>query len=331
MIDHDQVDRDVAITATIAGTTGVLAVGDVTDEFTAHSPDLLRETVMSRVLVVAAEVGGPVQMTISEDGTETVLLVAPDGETAAVDALLPARTARSAAAPRRRAAGAAGGALVRPGVTVLVATGTLVAVLILVGALLLAGGDEKEPASADVGPTSPSSSTSEPTAPSSAPTSEPTLAPLPRLRPKVKVSGGENRLSVRVTTNRVAKVRWVLIGPNGRTLESDVVRVGPKGWTHTRKPTQAGDYSWRVEPVATRGVTARGAVQVTAPTPPPVEEPEDPTYTPPPTYSPPPSNDGGGNTNDGGGGQHNGGGGQDPPDPVDPDDVPTPIDPDDPR
>lgn len=326
MIAHDQVDRDVTITATITGTTGVLAVGGVTAEITSHSPDRLRETVMSRVLGIAAEIGGPVQMTISEDGTETVLLVAPDGETTAVAALLPPRVPTSAG-PLRHRAGAAGGALLRPGLTVLAAAGTLVAVLILVGALLLAGGDGKEPASADVGPTV-NTSTTPAAAPTSTPTSEPPRDPQRRIRPQVKVTGGENRLSVSVTTNRVAKVRWVLIGPKGRTLESEVVRVGPKGWIHTRKPTQAGDYSWRVEPVATRGVTARGAVQVTAPPPPPpVEEPEDPTYTPPPTYSPPPSNDGG--DNNGGGGHNNSGGGQDPPDPVDPDDVPDPIDPDD--
>lgn len=150
MIDLDRVDRDVRITATITGNRATLTVGGVTSEFAADRDEELHAGVLRRVVAVATELDGPVQMTIVDDGTPSVLVVAPDGSTTAIKALLPARVTRRAA-PRHSAPRT--GPLARPpvpAVIVPVSAGVLAAALVVVIGIA-AGGDERDPdaASAD--------------------------------------------------------------------------------------------------------------------------------------------------------------------------------------
>ena len=113
MIDHAKVARDVIIAASVTGTTATLAVNSITTVVSATTDDELRARLVHRAGVVAAAIDLPVQMKITAPDHEQVLLVAPDGETEVIDALLPEPDLRGFAwRPLIAAAGLTAAALV---------------------------------------------------------------------------------------------------------------------------------------------------------------------------------------------------------------------------
>lgn len=147
MIDHAQVARDVTIAATLTGTRAALRVNTTWTSVSAADDAALHAALIGRAAVVADAIGVPVQMTISTDGHDVVLLVATDGETEVIDALLRERRSRRSGGSRR------------PGLPLpasLLAAAVVTAAVVPVGILLTDGassGPSPDAAVADARPT----------------------------------------------------------------------------------------------------------------------------------------------------------------------------------
>lgn len=166
MIDLDHVVRDVEIAAAITRGRATVTVEGVTTGFGAADDDELRAGILRRIVAVATELGGPVQLTLIDHGEAAVVVVAPDGATARIAALLPAGGA-TRTTPRhlaRRSRSLARRAIVP------VSAGMLTTALVVAFAIAIsAGGRDADPASA-AGPAAPAApAASSDTAPRHAP------------------------------------------------------------------------------------------------------------------------------------------------------------------
>lgn len=157
-------------------------------------------------------------------------------------------------------------------------------------------------------------------------------APVPQVRARVRVTTTAGLVRFRLSSPTTGRVRWVVVGPRGRAVDRQRLRIGPRPRVVAVRGLSAGRYTWRVVP-RTGGPTRQGQVTVAGV----VVAPPPATYTPPvgsgvaDVDEPGPSPDRGV--------RHRDGGREHPPKPrdthaqpvpshdVDPDDVPDPVDP----
>ncbi len=203
-----------------------------------------------------------------------------------------------------------------PGVVLLGAAGVLTLLAVVGGSLALAGPDQRTTVAL---PAVPVRDAVAPSAAAAKARPEPKVQAVPA-RVSATVTGGEQRLVVRVRSSKWVALEWWLYGPAGRVIERRGLQVGPDGWSVRVDDLAPGDYRWRLVPPD--GKPVRGVVTVTAPAP---------SYSPPPgaeTTAPPPSGDSGADAPADDPASDPADDPTDPPEPVDPGDVPEPVDPD---